>query len=87
MPDRYDRAECATELRLRAEILEKIRRGWRPAAAFETPVSPGMRMQQLDEKLVKNEKSAPKDAPSDSETSETSETSLPENIADLDDYV
>ena len=39
MPDRYDRAECATELRVRAEIIEKIQRGRRPTKPFEIPDS------------------------------------------------
>ena len=38
MPDLYDRSVCATELRLRDEIFEKIRSGvWKPTNAFETP--------------------------------------------------
>ena len=37
MPDRYDRAVCATELRIRDEILGRAREGWAPAAAFELP--------------------------------------------------
>ena len=38
MPDLYDRSACATELRLRGEILERIRKGvWKPTNAFETP--------------------------------------------------
>ena len=38
-PDRYDRAECATELHLRDKIIEKIQSGWRPAGAFELPIA------------------------------------------------
>ena len=34
-PDRYGKAVCATELRLRNEILTKVRSGWRPQDAFE----------------------------------------------------
>ena len=30
MPDRYDKAVCATELRLRGKISTQIRAGWRP---------------------------------------------------------
>ena len=78
MPDRYDRAECATELRIRSEIIDKIKRGWRPTRALEVPNN--MEMQEKDEAHQNNELS-------DSDTSETSETSLPENIADLYDYV
>ena len=35
MPDRYDKATCAAELRIRTEIINKIREGWRPQKAFE----------------------------------------------------
>ena len=35
MPDRYDKAVCAAELRLRNEILGQIRPVWRPKASFE----------------------------------------------------
>ena len=41
MPDHYDKAVCATELRLRSEIIGKITGGWRPSAAFEVPNSEG----------------------------------------------
>ena len=37
MPDRYDRAARAEELRLRDEIFAKIRDGWVPPGPFETP--------------------------------------------------
>ena len=37
MPNRYDMAARATELRLRYNVLETIRKGWRPADAFEIP--------------------------------------------------
>ena len=37
MRNTYDRAVCATELRLRDSILNKIDGGWRPAPAFEIP--------------------------------------------------
>ena len=35
MPGRYDKAACATALRLRNEILEKVRSWRRPRNAFE----------------------------------------------------
>ena len=35
MPELYDKATCATELRMRAEILEKVRKGRTPKDAFE----------------------------------------------------
>ena len=78
MPDRYDRAECATELRLRSEIIEKLNSGWRPTKAYEVPPTT-----LADERLCKNENKTD----TESDTDETSVTSLPENIADLDDYV
>ena len=77
MPDRYDRAECATELRLRSEIIAKIQGGWKPTKAFEVPPA-----EQHIEPKVENA-----DDGSVSETEETSETSLPENIARLDEFV
>ena len=39
MCNTYDRAVCATELRLRGNILNKIDGGWRPSPAFEVPNS------------------------------------------------
>ena len=41
MPDRYDRATCATELRLRNEVVAQVLDGWRPQVAFEVPTKPG----------------------------------------------
>ena len=35
MPELYDRATCATELRLRDEILSKIKNGFKPSGPFE----------------------------------------------------
>ena len=42
MPDSYDKAVCATELKLRGEIFSEIRPGWRPPNAFQvrTPERP-----------------------------------------------
>ena len=40
MPDRYDRAYCATELRLRNSVLQRVADGWCPAHAFEVPNDP-----------------------------------------------
>ena len=40
MPDVYDRAACVSELRLRDEILEKIRNGYKPVSPFEVPSQP-----------------------------------------------
>ena len=37
MPDRYDRAECATELRLRSEIIAKIQVGGNPPKLSKYP--------------------------------------------------
>ena len=37
MPDRYDRALCAAELRLRDCVITHINGGWRPTCAFEVP--------------------------------------------------
>ena len=43
MPDRYDKAVCATELKLRDRILPQVRPGWRPQQAFQvgTQDTPG----------------------------------------------
>ena len=79
MPDRYDRAECATELRLRSEIIEKLNSGRRPTKAYEVPPTI-----LADEQLCKKEN---KLSESESDTEETSETSLPEDIANLEGYV
>ena len=81
MPGRYDRAECATELRSRSEIIGKIREGWRPSKSFEIP---SFKMQKLDGERQMKENKAEE---SDSEGSDTSETSLSEKITDLYDYV
>ena len=35
MPERYDMATCATELKMRDGILGEVRSGWRPRNAFE----------------------------------------------------
>ena len=37
MPDHYDKAVCATELRLRSEITQRINNGWRPSKEYEIP--------------------------------------------------
>ena len=37
MPERYDRATCTTELRLRDNILAQIQNGWKPTRAYEVP--------------------------------------------------
>ena len=41
MPNLYDRAACATEIKLRNKVLEHINAGWVPAQAFEIPNPPG----------------------------------------------
>ena len=79
MPGRYDRAECAAELRLRSEIMDKLNSGWRPTKAYEVPPTT-----ISDERRCEKEN---KLSASGSETDEASETSIPENIANLDDYV
>ena len=37
MPDLYGRATCATELKIRDSILQKIREGWKPTGPLEVP--------------------------------------------------
>lgn len=79
MPDRYDRAECATELRVRAEIIGPIQDGWRPAKSFGIP---SMEMQRAEGERQKRENES-----TDSECSGASEMSLSEKITDLYDFV
>ena len=43
MPGRYDRATCATELRLRSDIVNKVADGRRPQGAFGIPGKKKMR--------------------------------------------
>ena len=70
MPERYDKAECATELRLREKILKEVRAGWRPSGAFELPMEV---------------KAGAAPSSSESETSSTSiHDPREENIAELD---
>ena len=40
MPDRYDKAVCATELKLRRKIFAEIRSGWRHRQAFQVATQP-----------------------------------------------
>lgn len=40
MPDKYDRAFCVTELRLRDIALKQVQAGWGPIVSFEAPVPP-----------------------------------------------
>ena len=37
MPERYNRLACVDELRIRNDLMEKLRDGWRPVAPFEVP--------------------------------------------------
>ena len=39
MPDIYDRAVCATELRIRLDVANRITNGRKPSAAFEVPTN------------------------------------------------
>ena len=78
MPDHYDRAYCAAELRLRDSVLARVADGWAPARAFEIP-------------KTTNEPEAPLESSSADETSETPSGCLGErrrgNISDLADVV
>ena len=42
MPDLYDRSTCATELRIRNEVIAKIRDGWGPVGKFQLPDCPSV---------------------------------------------
>ena len=71
MCNTYDRAICATELRLRDSILNKIDGDWRPVPAFEVPNS-------------SQEGGAPQDGRSCAESSADS-TSYTSTAADVKD--
>ena len=75
MPDLYDRATCATELRLRDEILQRIREGWAPAGPYEVPNTQAST--QMDAESSEME--------STSVLSETDNSEV--NIADLSDNI
>ena len=78
MPDKYDRAICATELRLRNEILEKVRtESWRPTDSFEIPVR--------NTKIEKAGIVSDDESPSMSSTSETSTASHLKEEIDISD--
>ena len=77
MPGRYDRAVCATELRLRNTISEKARGGWRPAHAFEVP--------QKDGKAVKGKDSSSAASTLQSSTASSIRDRKIENISYLGD--
>ena len=80
MPEHYDRAYCATELRIRNSVFLRVADGWVPARAFEVPNGP-------DEKGA----GTPLESPSVGDTSETSSGIIGEmrgsNITDLPDVV
>ena len=66
MPNRYDKAVCATELKLRDRIFEKVRSGWRPQHAFQ----------------VGTAANAPEGQPESGDMSETSVTSTASGVRD-----
>ena len=74
MPDKYDRATCATELATRARVINSFAEGWRPAKEFEIPSLPGF--------LNVKEKKSDSDSVA-SETSETSSMSVEEDISKI----
>ena len=79
MPDRYDRAVCSTELRLRYEILSKVREEqWRPTNSFEVPSE-----RRTTEKTSENTNDD--DTSSMESTSETSSAEI--DISDLTNVV
>ena len=73
MPDRYDRATCATELRLRNEIVAQVADGRRPQVALEVPSKPGVK-QSIDTSK------AGAGTPGGSDTDSTSMTSTAPHI-------
>ena len=71
MPERYDRATCASELATRSKVLAEFAAGWRPAGEFEIPEYHG---------IIKKRK---KGKESDSAATDTSETSPEEGEVDI----
>ena len=39
VPNKYDRAKCVTELRLRYDVVSRIKNGWAPSCDFDLPVT------------------------------------------------
>ena len=74
MPDRYDRASCATELRLRSEIMGQVNDGWRPQNAPEPPKVRSKRKRQAE--------SSSSSAESTSSTPTASHLETEVNVAD-----
>ena len=72
MPNRFDRAVCNTELRLRNEIIQRENEGWKPSASFDLPKK---KPAQASEDDLSSVDSASAVNSSDEEV----------NIADLDD--
>ena len=68
MPDRYDKAVCAPELKLLDRICNQIRNRWRPPHAFQAGVS---NVPDLDRPALKSD--------IDSDASATSAASQVEN--------
>ena len=83
MPDHYDRATCATELRLRRENSEKAReQNWKQIGSYEIPPQ--------KPKTAREGDGSEDESSSVSSTSVTSTASFlkkGENIADLSDLV
>ena len=72
MPDRYDRATCATELRLRDDVAAQVLDGRRPQTACAIPTRPGGPR--------KTEKKAGGKQESESECESTSSTSTASHL-------
>ena len=85
MPDRYDRAVCATELRIRDDILGRVRAGWVPAAAFELPKKPKAEPAQDARSSGKSSVGASTSETSLSRYAEEERERRANNIADLDE--
>ena len=75
MPDLYDRPTCATELRLRGEILQRLRGGWTPAGPFEAPNS-----QETTRKGAESPEIESTSVLSDTDNSEVDIADLSDNI-------
>ena len=77
MPDKYDRAVCATELRIRSEIITKVNNGWRPCREYELP---DMALSAVKAEIDAGHAFSPETG----SDSDTSSGTVSENIADLD---
>ena len=61
MPVRYDQARCCTELRMKADIWQRLALGWEPAKDFHIPTPPEIQKTTADMKVQRQERMQSKD--------------------------